>query len=123
MLVVYDSLTGQSARFAKRLGLETVSILDYEGESNEVFLVTRNYDFGEITVDTEEFLEDYADQVVALAVSGNRNWGTNYGAAGDKISKQHGIELVLKFEGAGFSHDIAFVQDWIENYKKENEEQ
>lgn len=123
MLVVYDSLTGQGARFAKRLGLDYVSILDYEGEEDEVFLVTRNYDFGQITVDTEEFLEDYADKVVGLAVSGNRNWGTNFGAAGDKISKQHGLELVLKFEGSGFSHDVEFVKDWIQKYKEDNDKQ
>lgn len=121
MLVVYDSLTGQGARFANRLGARTVSILDYEGESDEVFLVTRNYDFGQITVDTEEFLEDYAGKVIGLAVSGNRNWGTNYGAAGDKIAEQYGIELVSKFEGSGFSQDIAFVKDWIEKYKEDKD--
>ena len=119
MLIVYDSLTGQGARFAKRLGVTSVSILDYEGESDEVFLITRNYDFGQITVDTEEFLEDYANKVIGLAVSGNRNWGTNYGAAGDKIAEQYDIELVLKFEGSGFSQDIAFVKDWIDKYKED----
>ena len=119
MLIVYDSLTGQGARFAKRLGVPSVSILDYEGESDEVFLITRNYDFGQITVDTEEFLEDYANKVIGLAVSGNRNWGTNYGAAGDKIAEQYDIELVLKFEGSGFSQDIAFVKDWIDKYKED----
>lgn len=123
MLVVYDSLTGQGARFASRLGLEHMSILDYEGEDRELFLITRNFDYGEITVDTDEFLEDYADKVVALAVSGNRNWGQHYGVAGDKIAKQYGIELVLKFEGAGFSHDIAFVKDWIQKYKEDKETQ
>lgn len=121
MLVIYDSLTGQGARFAKRLGYETVSILDYEGQGQDLFLVTRNYDFGQVTLETSDFLEDYADKLVGLAVSGNRNWGENFGAAGDKIANQYQKELVLKFEGSGFSHDIQFVQKWIENYMKEQE--
>lgn len=121
MLVVYDSLTGQGARFARRLGLESVSILDYEGEDREVFLVTRSYDFGQITEDTAEFLEDHADKVIGLAVSGNRNWGKNYGAAGDKIATQYDLELVLKFEGSGFTHDIALAKEWIENYREGND--
>lgn len=114
MIVVYDSLTGQCERFANRLGIETVDILDFESSQEPILLVTRSWDFGKITHETEEFLEHHAHAVVGVAVGGNRNWGTNFGAAGDKISERYGIELVLKFEGSGFPKDIEVVKNWID---------
>jgi protein involved in ribonucleotide reduction len=43
-------------------------------------------------------------------VSGNRNWGKNYGAAGDKIQLQYQVPLILKFEGLGFPHEVEQVK-------------
>lgn len=117
MIVVFDSLTGQCQRFAEKLGETCIDILDYEPNDEDVFLVTRSWDFGKVTEESKAFLEQYADKVVGLAVGGNRNWGTNFGAAGDKIGDAYEIELVLKFEGSGFTKDVEIVQQWITTYK------
>lgn len=119
MKIVYDSLTGQCERFALKVSEDAESILDYDGDDSELFLITRSWDFGKVTDETFEFLDTYAPKVVGLAVGGNRNWGTNFGAAGDKINAQFGIELVLKFEGSGFSNDVSIVKEWIESYKED----
>ncbi len=119
MLVVYDSLTGQCERFAKKLEATCVNILDYEPSDSPVFLITRSWDFGKITDETQEFLDLYSNKVTALAVGGNRNWGTNYGAAGDKISKQYNLELVLKFEGSGFRKDVEFINEWLQKHRED----
>lgn len=119
MLVIVDSLTGQGERFAKKLGYPYVMIQDYQGEEDQLFLLTRSFNFGEISQEALDFLNQYADRVVGVAVSGNRNWGTNYGAAGDKIAKQYGIELVLKYEGSGFGKDIEYVKAWLKEKMEE----
>lgn len=120
--MVYDSLTGQGKRFAQRISDGyCIDILDYEEQSEPVFLITRSYNFGEIPFETQEFLEEYAHKVVGVAVGGNRNWGTNFGAAGVKIEKMYGIPLVLKYEGSGFSQDVEIVKNWIEEKGKEND--
>lgn len=118
LLVVYDSLTGQCERFAQKLEMECVNILDFEASEQSILLVTRSWDFGKITDETQEFLEDNKDKVVGVAVGGNRNWGSNFGAAGDKIQQQYGIPLILKFEGSGFRKDVEFLKQWIETYKE-----
>lgn len=121
MLVIYDSLTGQGERFARKLNENAVDILDYEDTEDDVFLITRSWDFGKVTDEAIEFLDQYANRVIGMAVSGNRNWGTNFGAAGDKIQSQYGVELVLKFEGSGFSKDVEYVSNWIQEYKEGKE--
>ncbi len=114
MLVVYDSLTGQGHRFAEKLGFELADInLGIPAHSGKLFLITRSFNFGEVPETTLDFIEDYRDEIAGVAVSGNRNWGTNFGAAGDKIEKQFQIPLVLKFEGSGFSKDVEYVRAWI----------
>ena len=120
MIVTYDSLTGQSKKFASKLNLQIEDVNRYTPHpGDEVLLVTRSFRFGEIPDPTKHFLERYAKQVVAVCVSGNRNWGKGFGAAGDKIEKQYHIPLVLKFEASGFASDVETVKTWILNYQKE----
>ncbi|AMC94324.1 ribonucleotide reduction protein NrdI [Erysipelothrix larvae] len=119
MLAVVDSLTGQGERFAKKLGIPYVNIANYDGNKDDILLLTRSFNFGEVTQEAQDFMEQYGAYVKGVAVSGNRNWGTNFGAAGDKISKAYGVELVLKYEGSGFSKDVACVKAWIEREKQE----
>lgn len=122
MFVVFDSLTGQTKRFAQNLGYPSVHIKLYEGKpESDIFLVTRNINFGSIPETTKAFLDQYKDRVVGVAVSGNKNWGENFGRAGDLIEAQYGIPLILKFEGSGFKQDVAFVKNWL-LAKEEREE-
>lgn len=120
MVIVYDSLTGQSKRFAEKLNLSLFDINHYHIDNNEdILLVTRTFNFGEIPEPTKKFLDSHGHLVKGVCVSGNRNWGKNYGAAGDKISNIYQIPLVLKFEASGFDRDVDVVKQWIHTQEKE----
>lgn len=117
MIVVYDSMTGLTKNASKKLGYEIKSVKEYCDEDDHiVFLMTRSFGFGEIPKDTVAFLEKYASRVFGVAVSGNKNWGENYGRAGIKIEKQYQIPLVTKFEGLGFPSEIEAIKTFIRNY-------
>jgi len=120
MVVVYDSLTGQSKKFAEKLNLLCYDINHYHNkDQDDILLVTRTFNFGEIPDPTKQFLENYKHLVKGVCVSGNRNWGRNYGAAGDKIKAMYEIPLILKFEASGFDRDVDLVRNWIKNYQIE----
>lgn len=119
MIIVVDSLMGQGLRFAQKLEMPIVKISEYQETDSKILLLTRTYGFGEIPVSTQEFLDKFHQKVVGVAVSGNRNWGTNYGAAGDKIQDIYGIELVLKYEGSGLDVDVKKVKEWVRGKKDE----
>lgn len=122
MIIVVDSLTGQGQRFAQKLGYPVVDVnLGIEDKLQPLFLVTRSFNFGQVPEPTLDFLDRYHKRVVAVVVSGNRNWGENYGKAGERIRDRYGIPLLLKFEGSGFKNDIQLVQDWIQKYEEEKE--
>ncbi len=124
MLVIFDSLTGQTKRFAGNLGFDSLHVKLYEGiPDDDIFLITRSINFGLIPDTTKEFLDKYKDRVVGCAVSGNKNWGTNYGKAGDRIAETYGIPLVLKFEGSGFKSDIEAVRNWIRQKEEEKKKE
>lgn len=115
MFIVVDSLTGQGERFAQKLGYPYYRIGkdDIPFDQGEFFLLTRSFNFGEIPMPTIEVLRKHYQQCVGCAVSGNRNWGTNYGAAGDKIEAIYKIPLICKYEGSGFKHDHQVVIDFL----------
>lgn len=124
MYIVYDSLTGQSKRFATKINEQAEDVNRYTpNPGDEILLVTRTFRFGDIPEPTENFLKRFAKHVVAVCVSGNRNWGKTYGMAGDKIQEQYGIPLILKFEASGFDTDVEKVLTWIDNYQNKRGEQ
>ncbi|MGL9687456.1 MAG: class Ib ribonucleoside-diphosphate reductase assembly flavoprotein NrdI [Candidatus Phytoplasma sp. TWB_XP] len=43
-------------------------------------------------------------------MSGNKNWGKNYGKAGDTIASTYNVPLVLKFEDSGMPEERAFLK-------------
>lgn len=115
MIVVVDSLTGLSWRFASHLNYECIKIedVDLENFDSKFFLVTRCYGFGEIPEPTLKLLRRYYQNCIGVAVSGNRNWGSNFCIVGDKIADIYKIPCVCKFEGSGFKQDWQKVNDYI----------
>ena len=120
MTIVFDTLTGMTKRFCKRLGYPMIDINEYNDNpvEGDIILVTRSIHFGQVTEVATEFMQQHYHQVVGLAVSGNRNWGEAYGAAGEKLSRAFNIPLICKFEGSGFPNDVRLVQEYIEERVK-----
>lgn len=124
MIIYFDSLTGMVKDFSKKLGYEIKDVrdLDLKNIPNNIFLVTRSWDFGKVPDATLDFLDDLVDSnkldnLKGVAVSGNKNWGNNYGKAGEIIEQEYGIPLILKFEGNGFKKDVEFIKNYIDSLK------
>lgn len=124
MIIYFDSLTGMVKNFSKKLGYEIRDVrdLDLKNIPNDMFLITRSWDFGKVPDATLDFLDDLVDSnklanLKGVAVSGNKNWGNNYGKAGETIEQEYGIPLILKFEGNGFKKDVEFLKNYIDSLK------
>ena len=114
MIVVYDSLTGNTKKAAEKLGMKTKKINSYENDDDKkIFLMTRSQGFGEVPKTTLEFLNKYSKRVVGVAVSGNKNWGKNFGKAGRIIESKYNIPLVCIFEGIGFDQEIKKIKEFL----------
>lgn len=122
MVIVVDSITGNSLRFALKTGYPVIKIKDRKEikDDDYIFLITRNQNFGEIPMGTQLLLEKYHDRIIGTAISSNRNWGKHFGVSGDKIEEQWEIPCVLKFEGVGYPHEVQQIKDYIENYEREH---
>jgi protein involved in ribonucleotide reduction len=119
VVIVVDSMTGLGKKFALKLGYEVFDIASYQWQhDHQILLITRSVNFGEIPETTDTFLKKYAKSVIATAVGGNRTWGKNFGAAGDKIKLVYQIPLIVKFEGIGFPHEVQAVKNWLEEFQE-----
>ncbi len=115
LILAVDSLTGQGKRFAQKLGFPVFDIATCQPLNNQhVILVTRSYNFGEIPETTLSFIHTYRTHIIGVVVGGNRTWGQNFGAAGEKIQTMFGIPLIHKFEGTGFPSEVSVTKAWIE---------
>lgn len=110
LLVCYDSFTGNTEKFAHKLPYKCCHISDYDGISPFI-LVTYTINFGQIPETTKLFMNNHYKNCMGVSSSGNKNWGSSYGKAANKISKDYKIPLISKFELQGNKEDI---QNFIE---------
>lgn len=106
MLIVYASKTGNVKRFVGKTGLETVQISDELLVNEKYVLITYTTGFGAVPEEVSAFLKKNSKSLVGVVASGNRNWGDMFGASADKISKQYGIPVLMKFEMSGTNNDV-----------------
>lgn len=106
MLIVYASKTGNVKRFVGKTGLETLQISEELMVNEKCVLITYTTGFGAVPEEVSEFMKKNSKNVVGVVASGNRNWGDMFGASADKISKQYGMPVLMKFEMSGTNNDV-----------------
>ncbi|UBH09145.1 class Ib ribonucleoside-diphosphate reductase assembly flavoprotein NrdI [Macrococcus armenti] len=107
MLIVYYSLTGNVRRFIQKTKYaNTLPLEQAEGINEPYIIVTGTIGFGEIPDKVKQFLDRHRTNLIAVAASGNRNWGQNFGRAGDLISTTYHVPLLMKFELHGNEKDV-----------------
>jgi protein involved in ribonucleotide reduction len=117
MIVVFDSMTGNVKRFAHKLGerlsIPVYSITEEIPPQGEFLFVTYTFMRGEVPRTSRDFLMRNGSRMVGVASSGSINWGTNFGKAGDVISSEYGVPLVVKFNKSGYEEDIKQAERWV----------
>lgn len=107
MLIVYYSLTGNVRRFIQKTKYaNTLPLEQAEGINEPYIIVTGTVGFGEIPDQVKQFLDRHRTNLIAVAASGNRNWGQNFGRSGDLISTTYHVPLLMKFELHGNEKDV-----------------
>jgi len=119
ILIAYDTKTGNVQRFIdkvkNKINLKTIKIYNGLIIQQHFILVTYTTGFGQIPETTRNFLEKNNHNLVAVAASGNMNWGTNFAVSADRIAEKYRVPIILKFELSGTNKD---VQKFIEEVKK-----
>lgn len=105
--IIYFTVTGNIDKFIKKLNHDNVELITDGLKVSEPFvLITGTINFGEVPKEVKKFLNENHQHLIAVAGSGNRNWGRNFAIAGDIISKRFNVPLILKFELSGNTHDV-----------------
>ena len=103
---MYDSLTGNVARFIKKLPVSATQITADMQMSEAFILMTYTTGLGKIPEVTTLFLKTNHHLLRGVAASGNRNFGTYFAVSADQISKYYQVPILLKFELSGTPTDV-----------------
>ncbi|HFK1435031.1 TPA: class Ib ribonucleoside-diphosphate reductase assembly flavoprotein NrdI [Bacillus cereus] len=123
--IAYASLTNNVKSFVERLKEELpeakVVKIDKDTVINEKFvLITYTTGFGQVPKEVVSMLKKNRENIVAVAGSGNRNWGSdNFCRATDIISQQYNVPLLHKFEVRGLKSDVDIVATKIKKGMKQ----
>lgn len=112
VLIVFDSKTGNVKRFVSKLGLKSVQITENLVINQPYILITYTTGVGQVPQSTLMFLERNNQFLMAVATSGNMNWGTRYGLAADHVARMYSVPILMKFELSGTKKDVEkFIQE------------
>ncbi|OAO78566.1 Ribonucleotide reduction protein NrdI [Anoxybacillus flavithermus] len=116
IIIAYDSKTGNVQRFINKvkneLDIETVKIHEDSIIQKPFILVTYTTGFGQVPKTTKGFLMKNHQYMIAVASSGNMNWGMKFAVAADEISKKYSVPIILKFELSGTQKDVQrFIEE------------
>ncbi|WP_195536382.1 class Ib ribonucleoside-diphosphate reductase assembly flavoprotein NrdI [Bacillus paralicheniformis] len=110
MLVTYESMTGNVRRFVRKLEqkmqIKTMEITEDLKVAEPFIHITYTIKFGQIPEKTQKFIHNNKDFLYGVCSSGNRNWGSYYAAAADKLSQHYQVPVLLKFELSGSDSDL-----------------
>ena len=125
LIVYFSSTSGNTERFVDSLGIRSVRIpLSMKVDTlviNEPYVLISptyaNYD-GSNAVPKQviRFLNEEQNRKTLKGVigSGNRNFGENFGLAGQIIAKKCNVPLLYRFELSGTQDDIRNVKQGME---------
>ncbi|MCL4640123.1 MAG: class Ib ribonucleoside-diphosphate reductase assembly flavoprotein NrdI [Olivibacter sp.] len=124
MIIYFDSRTGNVMRFAEKVAALNPNwkfVNVQNGFLGEGYLITYTAGAGEVPHNTRAFLEQHSQSIMSVSVSGNRNWGSRFGAAAAIINLEFNIPTSIVFELSGFGHDVqAFITKIRTNEKATN---
>ncbi len=118
--IYYDSKTGNVDRFAHKLAEKTGWVVQRIAEdlsiSHPGHLITFTTGIGEVPATTDKFMQQNYQMIKTVSSSGNRNWGCNFGKAGDQVASRYHLPLLFKFELSGSSQDVQQFINKINEY-------
>ena len=125
----FSNITGNTARFVKKLNLNKNNMhqIPLRGEMQidtvkPYIIITPTYGDGEgkgmVPHQVKKFLKKNSENLIGVVSAGNRNFGKEFGLAGDLIAYKFNVPLLYKFEIAGTDQDIQEVQNIIKNLDK-----
>lgn len=118
--IYYDSKTGNVDRFVQKIaahtGWETQRISEDALVETFGHFITFTTRFGEVPTTSAAFMEHNAHFIKSVSSSGNRNWGQNFGKAGDRLAEAYKLPLLFKFELSGTSQEVQHYIKKIINY-------
>jgi protein involved in ribonucleotide reduction len=119
-MIAFASRTGNVRYVVSKLGLPAFDIEDRQLISEPFLLFTYTDGLGEIPAKVRQFMEQNGSLCRGVIVSGNSNFGTTFGKAGEVIAAQWSIPLVRKLELRGFGDDYEAIRRYYEqNVRKE----
>ncbi|WP_028298491.1 class Ib ribonucleoside-diphosphate reductase assembly flavoprotein NrdI [Olivibacter sitiensis] len=123
--IYYDSKTGNVDRFVHKLaeatGWHITKIDEHTKAMHPGHLITFTTGFGQVPPKTDAFMSNNADYVQTVSVSGNRNWGANFGKAGDTLADRYCLPLLMKFELSGNGREVQEMINKINEYHHDYE--
>ena len=124
-VVFFSNITGNTERFVNKITIKgDIFKIPIKGDlnvqpKNPFLLITPTYGDSEgrgmVPHQVKKFLKNFNHNLIGVISAGNRNFGKEFGLAGDIISYKFDVPLLHKIEIAGLPEDVEKVNNILKD--------
>ncbi|MER1999464.1 MAG: class Ib ribonucleoside-diphosphate reductase assembly flavoprotein NrdI [Lysinibacillus sp.] len=112
-MIAYLSRTGNVKYIISQLNLPSIEIVDGLKLEEPFVVCTYTDGLGDVPSQVEKFMAQNYVHCVGVIVSGNRNFGSNFGLAGHTLASRYNVPLISKLDLRGQASDYEQIRDFF----------
>lgn len=114
MIILYDTITGETLKLAKRFNIESKQINNYKLEDKKIILISRRLFINEDIAKLKVFLAINIENILGVIVYDNKLFGKEYGNSLE-IYSQFSIPILRVWDKIVSDQEIKELEKELKN--------
>ena len=115
MIILYDTITGETLKLAKRFNIPSKRISNYEDDSKQIILISRRLFVSEDKAKLKNFLIKNNKNIIGVVLYDNKLFGTEYGSSLAVYSK-YNIPILRVWDKIVSDEEIRELEEELISY-------
>lgn len=108
-MIIYHSRTGNTKYVVDKLNLPSRNMIECSNVNDDFILFTYTDGKGVVPNEVLEFIANNYERCIGSIITGNTNFGKNFGLAGDILKEMYKIPIIRKLDLRGTPKDYEYI--------------
>lgn len=110
-MIVYHSRTGNTKYVIDKLNLPSINMRECVNLQDKFILFTYTDGKGVVPMEVLQFMKKHHKNCIGSIITGNTNFGKNFGVAGDILKNMYSIPILRKIDLRGTLSDYEYIMN------------
>lgn len=97
MILIYDSITGETMKLAKRFGIQSRDLQNYDGNDYDIVIIGRKLLEDENLWDLTSFIKKFKKKIIGVIIYDDKMFGDEFGKSAQFYTKE-GVKIIAVWD-------------------------